>query len=316
MAGQETTINIEQFLAPDYLKMVGRVVANIIIEDDQFKAIELLRLFEEALSQKDTQLKITKETLGFYNGLLVKLKFIALQLLEDKEVISLLENNFTSQFQIADYNFLEKFNYKLLNTVLAEDRDNLKKNLLRVLLSNKEVIVSGGQIKRVSDWLKNYIGAVGIDGNDGLVKAQYTTSLKNNRDVSTAEYESLMTLFKFYDKLNIPSNSPAGLIEEPPVVINGQLYIFRQGALEPVVENNTVHKIFKLIVGKDKDTDTVVTKETAAPAETETSLTVKELEQALNNYSADSLEHKAIKQEINRLKVAAFKQAQKTNVKK
>jgi len=183
MVGKKVKINTEKFLSPDYLKMVARVVNNIIEEDNQLKSLDLIKLFSEALSQEDVKLKISREIANFYSGLLVKLKFIALPLLEDKEIINLLSHSFVGQFQIEDYKLLDKFNYKLLGVILVADRDNLKRELLNYLLKSQEIIVNNGQIKSVCDWLKKYVSEVGIESNDGLVKAHYFQSSFDNHQL-------------------------------------------------------------------------------------------------------------------------------------
>jgi len=117
MTEQELKDNVDKFLSPDYIAMVGRVVNNIVIEDDQSNAFDLVQLFVEALKQEGVKNSANKGTLDFYNNNLIKLEFIALPLLENKDVVYLLAKNFVNQFQIEGYNLLEKFNYKLLNII-------------------------------------------------------------------------------------------------------------------------------------------------------------------------------------------------------
>jgi hypothetical protein len=339
MAEPLTKINIDKFLSADYLNMVAESVDYIIDSDDQTNAQELIRIFSEALNQQEIKTKINSDILTFYTDIIVKLQFIALPLLEDKEVVGLLAKNFTKQFKIADYNLLDKLHYKLLNIILIDDRNNLKQNLLKAILDNQEIIVPSGQIKKISEWLKNYVSSVSLDNSDKLVRAQYLVSLKSNKDISLKDYNNLAVLFKFYDELNLPADSPQGLNEAPPVNVDGKLYIFRKGVMEPVLENREIDKVSvslsndeedgelanqKLVNQSLSDTLTSGTAQSsidqpvpqAAPAPDP----LTDLEQAIKNYSPDSLEYKAIKQEINRLKVSEFKQAQKStpqsNVKK
>jgi len=325
MTEQELKDNIDKFLSPDYIAMVGRVINNIVIEDDQSNAFALIQLFVEALKQEGVKNSANKGILDFYNNNLITLKFIALPLLENKDVIHLLSNNFVNQFNIEDYNILEKFNYKLLNIILVSDRDDLKREVERNLLKNQEVIVSGGEINKICDWLKNYVSAVGLENRDTLLRAQYFSSLKNNNNVNSLEYNHLISLFQFYDILGIPSDSPEGLVEEPPVVVGGKLYIFRKGVLEPVNENKDFKKIIQSTNSSDssdvllessnllnsKSSDLALSSEPGLPLNG-VALDISDLESALKNYSEGSLEHKALKQEISRLKAAELKQAQRS----
>ena len=308
MTEQELQNNIDKFLSPDYIAMVGRVISNIVIEDDQFNAFDLVKLFTEALKQERIKHSVNKGILDFYNNNLITLKFIALPLLENEDVIYLLSNNFVNQFQIESYNLLEKFNYKLLNIILVSDRDILKKEVERNLLKNQELIVREGEINKICDWLKNYVSVVGLENRDTLLRAQYFASLKNNNNVNSSDYNNLMSLFQFYDVLGVSSDAPEGLAEEPPVVVGGKLYIFRKGILEPVGENKEFKKIVQLM--NNSGSPDVAPASTALPLKG-VSLDISDLESALKNYSEDSLEHKALKQEISRLKAAELKQAQR-----
>jgi len=325
MTEQELKDNVDKFLSPDYIAMVGRVVNNIVIEDDQSNAFDLVQLFVEALKQEGVKNSANKGTLDFYNNNLIKLEFIALPLLENKDVVYLLAKNFVNQFQIEGYNLLEKFNYKLLNIILVSDRDDFKKEVERDLLKNQEVIVREGEINKICDWLKNYVSVVGLENRDTLLRAQYFASLKNNNNVNSLEYNYLISLFQFYDMLGVSSDSPEGLAEEPPVIVGGKLYIFRKGVLEPVDKNKDFKKIVQstnILDSSDvlsessnsfnlKSSGPVVS--AVVPSTTVFSNSdLSDLESALKNYSEDSLEHKALKQEISRLKAAELKQVQRS----
>lgn len=314
-------INADKFLSPDYLDMVKTVAKNIIIEDNVTNARDLVQIFTEALGDGNVKSKITEEYRDFYHEILIKLKFISLPLLEDPEIISLLSDNFTAQFQLENYNLLDKFQAKLLTVILVDDRNNLKKKILDGLFKNQESIVTAGSIKKIGDWLKNYIAHIGLDSDDQLSRAQYLVSLKSDKDIIVEEYDHLTILFKFYDELNIPADSPAGFNEEPLVKVGDRLYVFKKGMMEPIINrkelvlasatlNNSSNNqgVSQRVVSASSSP---ASSTSAAPSPAET---LAELETALKNYPEGSLEHKALKQEINRLKVAQLKAAQKSSL--
>jgi len=316
----------QKILENGYSADLSEVVDYIVLYNQQREALNLYRVLDRAINENKEALTAQPKLLAFYQEALIKLKFICLANLDNKEILSLIKNSFCLQLNLPDYDLLNKLNAALVNIILVDERNKLKDDLRRVILVNNEKIVINHSIKLIKDWLKNYVSVAGVEGSNELAKIQYLISLKNDKLISPVEYKNLQILFKFYDYLNKRSDSPAGMEEEYPVVVGGKLYIFRKGVLEPVSDRDGVEEalnIFEdnqIINGQEEDKNKIqvapsVAMPVASPSTPYADM-LADLEQALKNYPSDSLEHKAIKQEINRLKVAAFKQAQKTNVKK
>jgi hypothetical protein len=319
----------KKILDSGYTDLVREVVDYIIFHDEQAKALELSRHLTKAVQANSLELRVQPQLQRFYQEAIQKLQFICLPALEGKEVISLIKNNFCLQLELPDYDLTSKFEGTVLNIIVAEDRNNFKEEARKALLENSERITPSYEIKTVSDWLKNYISKVGLEDGDKLARAQYIVSLKNNKSISAQECDNLLVLFKFYDDLNVSADSPQGLNEESPISIDGKLYIFRKGAMEPVLDKRDVEEAMSS-VSEDNEIN-AVQPEVSGPSSAQSlpelsvspiftvPVSPSELEQALANYAPTSLEYKALKQEINRLKVSAFKQAQKSpqsNVKK
>ncbi len=290
-------------LNKDYPKLLEEVIDHILLHDLVPEAFKLLKVLEQALLDNMNELKVRSKLLSFYKKEILKLKFICLPLLDDKVVTGLIKNNFLKQFDYENYSLLEKIKSKLLTTLVVEDRNKLKENLKDTLLKNQERIISNHETKTVQDWLKNYVSRVGMETDNNLIKAQYLTNLKNDKNINPKEFHKLSVLFELYDKLNIPSDAPQGFEEEIPISIEGKLYIFRKGVLEEVPELGKEYKEAKELLeaiqtGKDDGKKNIISKSSVDHTK------ITELEKALDNYSADSLEHRAIKQEIDRLKKA------------
>lgn len=296
----------KRILNRSYADLLVEVLEYIITHDDQSEALRLSRNLSRAVNDNSADLKLQPQLLNFYKEAITKLQFICLPSLDDKEVISLIKNDFNTQLAIPDYDLLQKIKMKILNIITIDDRNKFKEDLRRVISESGLKITTKPEVRMARDWVKDYVSKIGIDGGNKLAKAQYLVSLRNDKNISPKEYNNLILLFNLYDELNMPADSPEGFSEEIPIIIKGKLYIFRRGVLEPVLENKAVDQAMALVNGNQPASD---------PTHIITSPLI-ELEQTLKDYPSDSLEHKAIKQEINRLKVAAFKQAQKTNVKK
>lgn len=307
--------NSKRILESSYADLLKEVVEHIVFYDEQPKAKELSAKLFKAVSDNMVELKQNRQLLSFYEEVMRKLKYIALPLLEDSEVVDLIRNNFCFQFKIENYDLIKKLSAKLLNIIVIEDRNKLKDNLKKAILENTEKIAANHEIKQINDWLKNYVANIGLDNADKLAKTQYLISLRNNKTISPVEYDELMKLFNFYDRINLASDEPEGFDEEAPVKIKGKLYIFRKGVLEEVPENPDIEKAM-LLSGEISPNENKPSAALQADNLTQDFPTLAELQEVLNNYSSDSLEHKAISQEISRLKRAELKKTQKIDAKK
>lgn len=327
----------KRILDQSYADSLKEVVAYIVEHDEQSKARELSTVLFKAVSDNMAELKLKPQLLSFYEDAIKKLKFISLPLLEDNEVIELLKNNFCFQLKIEYYDLLPKIEAKLINTIAMDDRSKLKESLRKAILENDEKIVANHEIKLIKDWLKNYVANIGLENQDKLAKTQYLVSLKNDKNISSKEYDNLVVLFDLYDRLSLPSDTPEGFEEEEPIMIKGKLYIFRKGILEEVPENPEIKEAMRLAgeAGTEK-TDVLSQpalspavpsqlpssqlsplKPVAPPVQTPSSDAppIAELEEFLKNYPPESLEHKAISQEISKLKRSELKKAQKLDAK-
>jgi len=268
----------------DYMDSVQDFLDEVINTDNHKLAFELLRELGKNLAKQKEEIKNNPELIDYYNKIIVKAKFIALPLLDDKEVVELVRKYFTWQFRIPYYDFLEKFNFKLLNIFIYEDRDKIKENLRNVLLNNEQVITSKASKRKISEWLRDYNSKIGTGQADNLIKTQYFTDLKKIKELDESDRNRLRVLFDFYEKLKLSSMSPQGFEEEIPIVIDGNYYIFKQGELEPVSE-------------KAQKARTVI-----GPPKTESEKKVEEIKEKEEEYSAGSIERKALEEEVSREK--------------
>ncbi|MFA4941060.1 MAG: hypothetical protein WC582_00475 [Patescibacteria group bacterium] len=275
MAGEDK-IKLEKMINGEYLETVKNVSQKIIFDNIQNKAFELFKLFKKALRENKDELKKYKEIYDFYNKIIIKFGFIGLPLLDDEDAVDLVGNYFTWQFRLPDYDFLGKFHSKLINTEMLEDRDLLKNKIKKVLLENKEIITSQGDLKTIAEWLRDYNSKLGIGPVDNLKKTQYITNLKSHKGVDDFDVKKLKILFSFYEGLKLSSLTPQGFEEEIPVIVKGKLYIFKQGELEPME-------------GKIKKSEN--TKEKP-----------DEWQNLLDQYPVGSLERKAIEEEMEKIK--------------
>lgn len=325
----EKNNNKVNLFANEYVELLRNVVDQIIFFGEVDKARELSQFLEKEVSANLNELKAQPDLQNFYRKTILKLKFICLATLGDKEILNMIKNDFCLQFEMADYDLLARLKSKLLSIIVIEERNKFKEALKQALTENTEKITGKHEIRFIKDWIKNYISHVGLEKKDSLKRAQYLTDLKNNKDISPAEYQKLIGLFDFYDEMNIPSDSPEGFESEPLIMIDGKLYIFKKGVLEPVGESKELKEAMNLL-GEDLEENRPASQpqsvpqprlapqpQSASQSQTVTQsqpsprplFKIPDLEQALKNYSPSSLEYKVIKEEINRLKKEELKKA-------
>lgn len=314
MIDKKTTSKIFDTAYQDNLR---EVVLHIVNYDDYKNALSLYRILRRAVTDNNQELS-KQPTLGaFYRESLLSLAYICLPALDDKEVEHMLQHELMFQFHLPNYNLIQKIDYKLINVIVISERIIFKDRLRKALLENGEIIIRNNEIKSISDWLRDYVSKVGLDGKDKLASAQYLMSIKANKNIEEKDRDRLTTIFKLYEKLSLPSDTPDGFEEELPINFNGRLFILRRGALEPIEKNKNVDMASDLLSGnlvQEKQGEKAINEkpEQKAPLSQPSNLSV--LEEALKNYSESTLEYKAIKQEISRLKSGNLRQAQKSDV--
>ena len=134
--------------------------------------------------------------------------------------------------------------------------------------------------------------------------AQYLISLKANKNLPIDDQEKLITVFRLYNQLSLSSDTPDGFEEELPFSVDGRLYVWRQGVLEPVDNNKDLSEALKGIdrsIFADNKPDEALSQQLP-------NADISALEAELKKYSAETLEYKALKQEISRLKAGSLRE--------
>ena len=286
---------INRIFDRDYLESLEYVVSIIIRRDDVKNAYPLLEVLQEAVAARRSELDVNKRIGDFYKKILVNLKFVSFPLLENEDNIDLIKNYFTWQFDLPDYNIIEKLSHKLLNILILEDRDKFKADLKTGLLNNQEIITKQSEIKSISGWLKNYNVSLDTGIVDILKRTQYFVDLTKVKGLDELQISRLKALFNFYEVLKLSSLTQSGFDEEPPILIDKDLYIFRRGVLEQVTKPKLMLKENKVapasFVGSDKGRKAVDNSTEFNPAI---------LRKLADQYPAGSLERRVIEEEIKK----------------
>jgi len=291
-------INYNNLKKQEYLEEIKKLAQDMINNDEFVEAYrlssDLLSILRENKDFKQNYFDLYKQ----YALAIVKLRWVALPLIREEEVINLFQNHFVKSFYVADYNIFYKLRATLLGIVGLDNRDNFKKQLISSLLKNQESISTKkiiiNQLTKeptVSNWLLYYDSEVGNLKTDKLKKAQFLSNNQNFQGLESKEKNNLKKLFKLYERLKISSQDLEGFEEDIPIDDEGQEGYVRGGVFEPLPKMTEQQRLVWEIAQE-------------VVRERENSSSTNELEnlkKTAASYPINSLERKAIEEEIWRI---------------
>jgi len=207
-----------------------------------------------------------------------------------KGLVNLLKDQDANEF-ISDYNIIlisligEDAMYRqTLETALYANSDELTSN--RILLDDREVAPS------IANWLKDFLKLQGSEMFDDLALAQYLSTSVNAKKLNPTEKDLLRKLLRLYRNLSFFPES----MENTPME-DWQIIPIAQDALS---EGKPVGKT-RSATSKAEPIKSQMPNKIEDKAESKVD-PLSELQTALSKYVPDSLEYKAVAQEIKRLK--------------
>lgn len=266
-----------------------------------------------------------------YLDYLMKLKFLALNYFDDVQDYSdLLKNYFSLSQEIPGFDLWAKLEAQLVSMRDVGARDIFKAKLRAALEKSDSLLIkrqkynSADLPSKVSEWIKDFVINLGLDHFDKLKKMEYLANSKYIRLLAEEDKEKIKNLLNIYEKLKLSSKTPAGYENAVVMDFDGKKFIFNHGEVEEV-SKEALKQILnegskQPISGESAAEDDLFIDRPESSVSLESSALsvnpIVELEQVLKDYPSSSLEHKVISQEISRLKVLEFKQAQKSDAKK
>lgn len=269
--------------------------------------------------------KKNKDLYNRYRSYLVIAEFVSLSDLDEDEILDLMENHIQIVLSHEFYDPEEKLREKLLTILDLDKRDEFKSKIRQALLKNKNLITKGkikvGSVMEpasIANWLKDYYSKLGIDPVDNLKSNQYLVNDVNTKTLKDEDRDKLKKLFSFFEFLKF-SSKDKGHLEENFVAIlpDGKISIIDGG--QPVKIDPEVERMLEDINNNQPQTDSEDDlfldnerendvqdwdSESAQVKEVPTS-PIASLTESLNKYPPSSLEYKAIKQEIEKLRKQA-----------
>lgn len=189
-----------------------------------------------------------------------------------------------------------------ISAFAAMDRDDLLEDRLVNLLLNNEELISASNIiidgrsyrGTVKNWLKDFISKHGSDIFDTFILAKYINSLDKDISLNPGEKNILTRVLKTYRNLVFfPESMDKVPTENWAIIPHGEETVKQKVAeLQSVISSKAVAA---------KKEESVASADDFKPTMSDVEIIKLELQNMLNDYQRDSLEYKAIKEEIARL---------------
>ncbi|HKK54478.1 MAG TPA: hypothetical protein VJ926_03085 [Patescibacteria group bacterium] len=269
---------------------------------------------------------------------LFKAQFLCLNYFDDwQEISSLIKNHLDLAFEMPGYDFWSKLKVNLQYIFDWSERDEIKEMLVKNIRDCNRKIINEDDynvqvITKVSNWIKDFISNIDFEGNMNPVKkAEYINNNKNIKFLKTEDKQKVTALLNLYEALNLSSQAKNGFEETVFMVVDGKKIILNRNGIDDVDINLKKIKNVKAYQNEQedeqfKDEDRSIEESNNEEGSNESIKDVSEGEDSDNNYSSDvqekilvlkgmlseydqdSLEAKALQEEIDRLDKINVKQ--------
>lgn len=294
------------------------VTTDTIVEQNLIpEAKEIANLINNIL-QKNVALK--QDNIDIYNKLnsyIAKAQFVFIHDLNEGDLIELFEKYLHLVLDL-EYDLIAKIKHRFVIINDLQARDELKAKLREAILKNKAKVTKNkikiGSIDHdstISNWLKDYYSKLGVEQINALALNQYLVNDENTKKLNEAEKNRLKKIFNLFEHLKSSSTELKGLEENFVAILpDGRISIIDGGVplkidanVEQLLDDVKNHldqsnigindDVLNSQIMQDSQDDKIIEEKNAH---------LKNLSEALSNYSPTSLEYKAIKEEINRLR--------------
>ncbi|MHA1679089.1 MAG: hypothetical protein ACTSW3_10020 [Promethearchaeota archaeon] len=325
---------LKNIVSSEFLRNVEFLNFKIINENLFSEANEFIQLIKNIFIQNNDLKKLYPEVYSKFSDYLINAKFVVLDILDTKEIFSLISNNLSKIFSLPFYSLNQKIKNKLISIDDLKERDKFKNDLKNIFLKH-QLVITKERIKieekivssTIENWLRDYNLALEFKSSNKLKKSQYFVNSGNIKKLSEEEKKRVKYIFNIYEKLQLSSLSPEGLEESFVAVLpNKEIAIYSEGTFKKV--DPRIERIIKSIQGKEnynnqgglgipktaaeKEIDNLTHEEEkykegglerlAIEEEIDKKKKIDDLQIEINKYKENSLERRALEDELNKLK--------------
>lgn len=187
----------------------------------------------------------------FYKTKLALARAVSLSMQREEVFLSFFHEDVSVALKNEDIDLIEKIDAKVINEIILEDRDQLKKKTLDRLVKNsqeltkKKITVGDEQVPpSIMNWLRHYNAAIeGTSSVQSLKQAEYLTNARSEGLIDEHERPILRRLIDVYEHLKLSSLTPRGLEENFSIEQDGKKKIVTDGRVEEVPREQLLKKI-------------------------------------------------------------------------
>lgn len=204
----------------------------------------------------------------------------------------------------AENSELKELNLAIFKTfnddpTIEEKVESLLYNSQEKLTANNLILDSYPASPTIANWLKDFIKIYGSSLFSEISLAEYLVKSPNLKNLSNSEKELVRKLLKLYRNLIFFPESMDGVLLE-----NWELFPLEATSNDSLGEINKISKSPDVLSKENQPSPVPAPEEkiNLATQGNEREQLIWNLEKSLAKYAVSSLEHKALQQEINRLK--------------
>ena len=215
--------------SPETLDYFDKVYKNIEWNDLATSARDFADLLLTVIAREKDLQKRNPKSFATLQDLTIKLKWIALPILTDNEVVEMFEKYLNKSFEIEEFDLPEKLKVTMINHLLLKERDELKIRIREAVARNDERLfdqkITTGNEKRdptVANWIKDITASMAGNLVDAVKENEYFTKNENIKNLAKEEVAKFRTLFEVYKRCFLSSFSPSGHENPVPVLDKDQ----------------------------------------------------------------------------------------------
>ncbi len=275
-------------------KKIKEYSEQVLYSEDWRGADNLIYFLKQNIKKLDLE-KSNNLLFQEYKKMILKLKWVCLDIYSEEEILELIKNNFIYIYRVNDdYDIWHHIRIKLLQQLDFDKRNDFKLRIRQALKDNNQTLTDSGEIKSVRDWINEYAKNVGESIVPKLKQLDFFQKNHNIQMLNDKDKNKVKKLLNFYERLKISSKSLLGVEEGVPVPEEESPHThIRDGQIIAPVKDDKLSMLIKQ----------VLTQRSSLGMNNKEEKKIDELQKMVSQYPAGSLERKAIEEEINRLKI-------------
>jgi predicted house-cleaning noncanonical NTP pyrophosphatase (MazG superfamily) len=293
----------------EQLKQIASLIEALAKSNDFKVAFNLYKKIKSFLDSNSDLKEKDNLTYRKFEQALLKSKFLCLNYFDDwQEINKLFKNNLDLAFEMPGFDLWSKLKVNLQYISDWEERDEIKKMLVKSVRACAKSIIDDNKyqdqvVTKISDWIKSFISHLDFEKKVDLVKkAEYINNNSEIKKLKAEDKQKVVALLNLYEALSLSSQQKNGFEDSVFMVVDGKRIMLTRNGIDDV---DAVMKKIKNIGGHQKNQDKEDNKEDnkdLADYITDPEDKLFILKGMLSEYESDSLEAKALQEEINRLK--------------